>query len=376
MSHEVALVGPALGLSAPDTVAVLKTAALAPSVHNAQPWAFRTAPDVVELYADATRRMPVADPDDQELPAGLRRRPVQPPARAAGARCPPGGRAVTRSRPGATWSARIRSAGTARATPELTRLLDAVPRRHTNRRPFTDAAVTGAPSASRCAGPPPTRGRCFTSCRPPAGRGRPALGRGAPQPAGQSGVPRRAAPLDRNHGRTGPTALPPARPGPHRLRTTTRWCATSPGGTARDAGAGPRRRGGAAARPADPARDRPSRGRPRGRGDAAGAAHRDHGGPGGGVPLASGGGPRGARRAGGAGFVRAVHPPVAVLRIGRGWPTTRTPRRPLADLSPPLGPRGLKKLHRDVPGPHGRVRDVRCGRPPDRGVDQHSGGVR
>ena len=67
MSHEVDLVRPALGLSVPDTVAVLETAALAPSVHNAQPWSFRTAPDVVELYADPTRRMPVADPDDQEL---------------------------------------------------------------------------------------------------------------------------------------------------------------------------------------------------------------------------------------------------------------------------------------------------------------------
>jgi hypothetical protein len=34
-------------------------------------------------------------------------------------------------------------------------------------------------------------------------------------------------------------------------------------------------------------------------------------------------------------LVGAAHPPVAVLRIGRGWPTTRTPRRPLADLIRP-----------------------------------------
>ena len=34
-------------------------------------------------------------------------------------------------------------------------------------------------------------------------------------------------------------------------------------------------------------------------------------------------------------LVGAVRPPVAVLRIGRGWPTTRTPRRPLADLIRP-----------------------------------------
>ena len=62
MSHEVDLVGPALGLSVPDTVAVLETAALAPSVHNAQPWSFRATPDVVELYADPRGACPWPTP--------------------------------------------------------------------------------------------------------------------------------------------------------------------------------------------------------------------------------------------------------------------------------------------------------------------------
>ena len=70
MASEVDTAGPALGLSGPETVAVLETAALAPSVHNTQPWAFRVAPDVVELYLDPARRLPVADPDDQELRSG------------------------------------------------------------------------------------------------------------------------------------------------------------------------------------------------------------------------------------------------------------------------------------------------------------------
>ena len=67
MASEVDTAGPALGLSGPETVAVLETAALAPSVHNTQPWSFRVAPDVIELHLDPARRLPVADPDDQEL---------------------------------------------------------------------------------------------------------------------------------------------------------------------------------------------------------------------------------------------------------------------------------------------------------------------
>jgi hypothetical protein len=57
----------ALGLSPHDTAAVLQAAGLAPSVHNTQPWRFRVTPDVIELHADPTRRLPVADPEDVEL---------------------------------------------------------------------------------------------------------------------------------------------------------------------------------------------------------------------------------------------------------------------------------------------------------------------
>ena len=295
MSHEVALVGPALGLSAPDTVAVLETAALAPSVHNAQPWAFRTAPDVVELYADATRRMPVADPDDQELRLGcgaalfnlrlaLLVRGVRPDV----ALFPdPARRHLV---------AQVRRAGTARATPELERLLDAVPRRHTNRRPFTDAAVTGAERYALCRAaadegallhvvPPALRaevGRLSVAAHrrqlaDPAFRDELLhwTGAGADR---TDGVPARAA---------GPA------PAPH-----DRWVVRDfTGGTARERAPGRDVEEEPLLAAADPARDRPRRGGPRGRGDAAGAAHRDHGGPGGVVPLAAGGGPRGARRA-------------------------------------------------------------------------------
>ncbi|MGW7363450.1 Acg family FMN-binding oxidoreductase [Streptomyces sp. NPDC054841] len=39
----------------------------APSSHNSQPWIFRQAGDVIELYADRSRALPVNDPDDREL---------------------------------------------------------------------------------------------------------------------------------------------------------------------------------------------------------------------------------------------------------------------------------------------------------------------
>ena len=46
---------------------LLRYAVLAPSGHNTQPWSFRLTDDGVEVYADTTRRLPVADPHDREL---------------------------------------------------------------------------------------------------------------------------------------------------------------------------------------------------------------------------------------------------------------------------------------------------------------------
>jgi nitroreductase len=47
---------------------LVRTAALAPSVHNSQPWYFRLpADDVVEVYADRSRRLPAVDPSGRDL---------------------------------------------------------------------------------------------------------------------------------------------------------------------------------------------------------------------------------------------------------------------------------------------------------------------
>ncbi|WP_458744786.1 nitroreductase family protein [Candidatus Nitrosocosmicus sp. T] len=46
----------------------LNYAILAPSGHNTQPWVFRiSGDDMIRLYADRTRALPVVDPDDREL---------------------------------------------------------------------------------------------------------------------------------------------------------------------------------------------------------------------------------------------------------------------------------------------------------------------
>ena len=45
----------------------LRYAILAPSAHNTQPWRFRVVGDMVEVHADRTRVLPIADPAEREL---------------------------------------------------------------------------------------------------------------------------------------------------------------------------------------------------------------------------------------------------------------------------------------------------------------------
>ena len=46
---------------------VVQLACRAPSVHNTQPWWWRIAPDEIELHADRSRQLPLADPDGRSL---------------------------------------------------------------------------------------------------------------------------------------------------------------------------------------------------------------------------------------------------------------------------------------------------------------------
>jgi len=49
---------------------LLRYAVLAPSSHNSQPWLWKMNGETVELHADRSRALPVADPDDRELIMG------------------------------------------------------------------------------------------------------------------------------------------------------------------------------------------------------------------------------------------------------------------------------------------------------------------
>ncbi|MEU7526946.1 nitroreductase [Saccharothrix sp. NPDC042600] len=130
----------ALGLDGDQVGEVLAMAALAPSVHNTQPWRFRVRPDRIELHADPTRRLPATDPQDRELRLacgaalfnlrlGLRAHGIRPLVTLL-----PGADA-----PGAL--ATVRAGGHHLLDDEVRRLIAAVPIRRTNRKPFRDVPV-------------------------------------------------------------------------------------------------------------------------------------------------------------------------------------------------------------------------------------------
>ena len=130
----------ALGLGPEQVERVLKAASLAPSVHNAQPWRFRVQPDRIELHPDTSRRLKATDPEDRELRLScgaalynmrlaLQDMGVRPLVTMLPGHDAPGALAI------------VRKGGTIKPDAESRALLDAVPRRRTNRRPFHDERV-------------------------------------------------------------------------------------------------------------------------------------------------------------------------------------------------------------------------------------------
>jgi hypothetical protein len=139
----------ALGLSPHDTAAVLETAGLAPSLHNSQPWAFHLSPTVIELHTDLNRRLPATDAEDRELrvACGAALFTLRLALHGHGVR-PAVTRFPDRARPGLV--AEVRHGSITPATPEVIRLLDAVPRRHTNRRPFSEEPIAPPQQQELC----------------------------------------------------------------------------------------------------------------------------------------------------------------------------------------------------------------------------------
>lgn len=118
----------------------LVAATRAPSVHNTQPWRFVVTPPRVELYLDRERVLPVTDPDGREARLSCAaallnlRVALRAQGRAAVVDLLP-----DPARP--DLLAAVRVAGPAAATPAQRSLGDAIDRRVTNRRPFTDRPV-------------------------------------------------------------------------------------------------------------------------------------------------------------------------------------------------------------------------------------------
>jgi hypothetical protein len=130
----------ALGLAPDEVETVLRSASLAPSVHNSQPWRFRVLPDRIELHPDLDRRLPATDPDDRELrlSCGAALFNLRMALQGFGVR-PLVSLLPGHVAPGAL--ATVRRGGVITQDEEMRGLLKAVPTRRTNRRPFFESGV-------------------------------------------------------------------------------------------------------------------------------------------------------------------------------------------------------------------------------------------
>jgi hypothetical protein len=135
-------------LTADQLRLVVAAAALAPSIHNTQPWRWVAASGGLDLYADPTRQLLVADPAGRQMLVScgaallharlaIRRLGLVPRVTLA----PAGEDGVTT---GGTPAASIRVAGDQAASPDERALADAMERRHTDRRPFEGRPIPDA----------------------------------------------------------------------------------------------------------------------------------------------------------------------------------------------------------------------------------------
>lgn len=118
----------------------VQTAALAPSLHNSQPWRFRIADGTVDVFADRNRQLEVLDPAGRELLISVGAA-VFTLRLAVGAQ----GRipllTVLPDPELPDLVARIRTGRATTPSAQVNALAAAITARHTNRRPFADAVV-------------------------------------------------------------------------------------------------------------------------------------------------------------------------------------------------------------------------------------------
>lgn len=123
-----------------DIGVILASAALAPSVHNTQPWRFEVAGDEVLVVAERARQLDYLDPTGRQLhiSCGAAIEFAYLSARAADRACDVD---LLPDRVHPDVLARLRLGDARPATDEETRLAQAIPVRYTDRGPYADRPV-------------------------------------------------------------------------------------------------------------------------------------------------------------------------------------------------------------------------------------------
>src|SRR5512140_1059344 len=117
---------------------LLRYVILAPSTHNTQPWRFALSADGIEIYADYTRRLPVADSANRELlmSVGAAIMNLRVAAAHFGFACRVDYNINGDSERPIAVASLVPGGPPDAKSEHLASLFGAIPRRHTNRNPF------------------------------------------------------------------------------------------------------------------------------------------------------------------------------------------------------------------------------------------------
>jgi nitroreductase len=125
------------GQPGPVLLDCLAAATAAPSVHNTQPWLFRVGDGVVDVLADHRRRLAILDPDGREMHVSIGAAVFTLRVAVSAAGRP----STVRLAPEPDVAARLTLGPAAEPSRAARALAGAIPRRHTNRRPFADKPI-------------------------------------------------------------------------------------------------------------------------------------------------------------------------------------------------------------------------------------------